>query len=377
MRRGAVLLLAAALLTWAAPRAARAQATHADSAAILFDAAVRLDLEGKRVAADAVFDYIVRRFGDTPAAATARDRLAARPAEPERGGRLELLAWGTIYGAWLGIAVPIAAGAEGTVPYGIGLIVGPPLGYSVARSYLETARPTLGQARAMTFAFRWGSWQASGWLGALTADVSTEGAFTAMIAGGLGGMAAAASYTRHRNVSAGAVASASHGAYWGTYFGLMALGIFEIEGDNALRTVLLAGDFGMVAAMATAPKDITTGRVWMTTAAGVAGMAAGWGLDLILSREDISQQVVFAVPTITTAIGLVAGVALAKGEERDRRAVAPDGAAPSASALLQVDGHGTRLGLPAPMPALVPVGERAWRRLYRPAVAVPLFRMEF
>jgi len=376
MRRGAVLLLVVALIAWAAPRAALAQASRADSAAILYDAAVRLDLEGKRAAADAVLDFIVRRFGDTQPAAAARSRLAARPAEPERGGRLELLGWGTVFGMWLGIAAPLAAGAEGATVYGVALIVGGPLGFVASKAYVDAARPTLGQARAMTFGFRWGTWQAAGWQAALTsADISTERGMTVAIAGGLGGMAAASLYTRHRSVSAGAVASASQGAYWGTYFGLMALGIADIEGDDALRTVLAAGDVGMIAAMITAPRDITTGRVWMTSAAGLAGMAAGWGLDLIIQPDD--SHVILAIPTITSALGLVAGVALSKREERERRAAAPDRSALPTTALLQVDGDGARLGLPALMPTVVPVGEQGWRRVYRPAVAVPLLQVSF
>jgi hypothetical protein len=367
------LAIAAAL---AVPPAVRAQATRADSAAILLDAAQRLDAEGKRAAADAVLDYILRRFGDTPSAAAARTRLAGRAAEPERSGRLELLAWGALDGAWLGIAVPAALGASGTTAYGIGMIVGGPIGFLVSKAYADAARPTLGQARAITFAFQWGTWQAIGWLAALTTgDLSSETAFSSMVAGGLGGAAFAALYGRHRTVPVGVMTATSHAAYWGTWFGLMGWPLLDLEDDAGLRLVLAAGDVGLLIAALTAPRDITSGRVWLTTAAGIAGMAVGGGLDLIL--QPSSGKVAIAIPTAASAIGLLAGVALAKGAERVRNARAPGRTTPETSALLQIDEAGAHLRVPAPAPFLVPVGERGPRRLYRPALAVPLFHATF
>jgi hypothetical protein len=376
MHRTLPFLALAGALAVAAPCIARAQATRADSAAILLDAARRLDVEGKRAAADAVLDYILRRFGDTPAAADAKTRLAGRPAEPERSGRLELLAWGAIDGAWLGIAVPLALGATGTAPYGIGLIAGGPVGFFVAKTYADAARPTLGQARAITFGFNWGTWQTVGWLAALTSgDLHGETVFASMVAGGVGGAAFAAAYGRHRTVPAGAMTAVSQGAYWGTWFGMMCWPIFGLTGDAGLRLGLAAGDVGLLVAALTAPKDISPGRVWLTTAAGIAGIAVGGGIDLLLQPSDAKTAA--AIPVATSAVGLIAGVALAKGAERVRSARAPARSAPEASALLQVDEAGTRLGVPFPVPTLVPVGERGPRRLYRPALAVPLLRATF
>ena len=84
MRR---LLVVLALLTAAAsalPRAARSQATRADFAAILHHASQRLNVEGKRAAADALLDFILRRFGDTPAAALCRlSEPSAAPSSPQ------------------------------------------------------------------------------------------------------------------------------------------------------------------------------------------------------------------------------------------------------------------------------------------------------
>ncbi len=377
MPRTLALLALVGALGTLAPHAVRAQATRADSAAILLDAARRLDAEGRRPAADAVYDYIVRRYGETPAAAEAKTRLAeGRQAEPERSGRLELLAWGAIDGAWLGVAVPVALGATGTAPYGIGLIVGGPAGFLLAKVYADGAHPTLGQARAITFGFQWATWQTVGWAAALTrGTLSARTVFGAMAAGGVVGAVFAAEYGRHRSIPAGVMTAVSHGAYWGTWFGMMAWPLLGLEGDAGLRLGLAAGDAGLLVAALSAPPDISPGRVWLTTAAGIAGLAVGGGIDLILRPGD--EKVAIGIPMATSALGLVAGVALAKGAERVRSAQAPARPSPDASALLQVDESGTRLGVPLPRPTLVPVGERGPRRLYRPALAVPLRRAAF
>ncbi len=377
MSRVVPLVALACALAALAPRPVRAQAARADSAAILLSAARQLDAEGKRIAADAVYDYIVRRFGDTPAGAEAKTKLAVgRPAEPERSGRLQLLAWGAIDGAWLGVAVPLAFGATGTAPYGIGLIAGGPVGFFVAKAYADHARPTLGQARAITFGFDWGSWQTVGWVAALTTgELSTEPVFGSMAAGGVGGAVFGAVYGRSHSIPAGVMTAVSHGAYWGTWFGLMGWPLLGLEDDAGFRLALAAGDAGLLVAALTAPKDISPGRVWLTTAAGIAGIAVGGGIDLRLQPSD--DKVAIGIPVATSAIGLVAGIALAKGAERVRSARAPAPPVPDATALLQVDERGTRVGLPVPSPMLVPVGERGARRLYRPALAVPLLRASF
>ncbi len=374
MRLSPVLALAALVLV-AAPRPSAAQATRSDSAATLLDAARRFEAEGNRAAASALWDQILRRFADTPAAAEARAQLGAHPGEGERSGRLELMAWGGIHGAWLGLAIPGALGAEGRGPYSAGLILGAPAGVIASRLYADAAHPTLGQARAMNLGFRVGTWQTVGWLAALTkTDLSTEAILGSMVLGGIGGEAAAAIYTRHRTVPVGVVTAASHGAEWGTWFGLMGWPILGLKGDAGLAFALAATDAGLIFAAVTAPRDITTGRVWITTAAGIAGAAMGAGLDLLIQPSD--EKIAFLIPTLGSALGLGVGIGMAKGVESVRGASAPSHD-PPALALLQMDEAGTRIGMPAVTPALVRAGERGPQPLYRPALAVSLFRAEF
>src|SRR5512140_1447387 len=95
--RLALILLGVA----AVPRPVFGQAA-ADTAAILLDAASRLDREGRGDAAATLLEYIRSHYATTPAAAEAATRLAGRPPAESRirrelrgpGGRTELMVWG-------------------------------------------------------------------------------------------------------------------------------------------------------------------------------------------------------------------------------------------------------------------------------------------
>ena len=374
MRRTlAVLMLLAAGLA-AAPRRAHAQTSRADSANVLLQTARRLEAEGNRAAADALLRELLRNFGDTKAAEAARGTLPAGPPAADRSGRLELIAWGTIYGTFLGLAVPAALGVNNASAYGAGLLIGPAGGFFLSSAYAASARPSLGRARAMTFGFRWGTEQTALWLAALGGG-SAQAVWGTMILGGAAGVTAAALYTRNRSISPGLVTAASHGSSWGTWFGLMGLGMFEVSSDDAFKLVLAAGDAGLLTAIALTPPQVSTGRVWMTTAAGIAGAAAGFGLDLVVQSSD--RRVNFALPTIGSALGLLAGARMAKRSEEDSRRLGAHDGAQLPSALVEFGASGARLGFPSLTPTLVPVGERGVRRLYRPALAVPLFHAAF
>lgn len=375
MRRTLAIFMLLAAGLFAGPRLANAQTSRADSANVLLATARRLEAEGNRAAADALLRELLRNFADTPAAESARGSLPPRPPEADRSGRLELVAWGTIYGAFLGLAVPAALGVDNASTYGAGLLVGPAAGFFLSSAYASSARPSLGRARALTFGFRWGTQQALLWRAAIGGEPSAQAVWGTMILGGAAGVTGAALYTRNRDISPGLVTAASHGSNWGTWFGLMGLGMFDLWNDDSFKVVLATGDAGLLAALLTTPPRISTGRVWMTTAAGIAGAAAGFGLDLVLQSDNV--QLNFALPTIGSAIGLLAGARMAKRSEDDSRRMGTAGGAQLPSALVELGARGARLGFPALTPTLVPVGERGVRRLYRPAISVPLFHAAF
>ena len=372
--RAVLLVIALALVAWTFPRPVSAQVSRPDSAAVLLNAAQRLEADGQRVAASAVLTFIVRNFGDTPSGAEARRELESRPAEGEGSGRVELVAWGTLYGAWMGIVVPAALSVEQPELWGVGLLAGGPLGYAAAQSYANSHHVTLGEARAMSFGFRWGTMQAIGWLGELTDNASAETVFTTMGLGGLGGMVLGGATARRNHLTAGQVAYSAQGYYWGTYYALTLVAIANIDGHTG-RWILAGGDIGMLAGAAMAPEGITAGRAWLTSAMGIAGMAAGFGLDLIIQPDN--TKLLLGIPMVTSAVGLILGTRSAR--EMAQRGPDNGGGAGVAlpTALLDIGASGLRVGVPAPVPIMQRVGERGPRPILRPALTVQLLHATF
>lgn len=373
MNRRLVVAALAAVLTLAAPRAATAQATGADSAAVLLDAARRLEAQGQRAASHAILAQLLQRWADTPAGMEAARMIAERPAPTEGSGRFRLLAWSTIYGAWLGVAVPAAAGAESSTPYGVGLLLGGPAGLVLANAYARAVRPTAGQTDAIIFGSQWGTWQGLGWLLATTSDVGDRTPFTALVLGGVGGLAAGHVVASSLHPTAGQTSFVSHAANWGTWYGIVAAVLTDAEGDAALSTVLGAGDVGLLAGALGVPRDVSAGRVWLTSAIGVAGAAAGFGIDLLVKPDE--DKIILLIPALTSAVGLVYGWHVTDDLDR-RRSLAPSGRRDLAALVGLGDGR-VRLGAPDVLPTLVKVAQGRLRPVYRPALAVPLVRVAF
>lgn len=368
----AVLLLLG--LQVAAPRSALAQA-RADSAAVLLDAARRLEAEGQRDVAQALYRFIARQYAGTPAAAAvvALSRRLDELGDP-RAGRTELMVGGTLYGAWLGVAIPLALDADRPEAYGIGLLAGAPLGFLAARAYANAHALTEGQARAITFGGAWGTWQGAGWsqvfrLGRSTepcpwdpaqrcetGDATTETTL-AMIAGGLAGIGAGVLLAR-RPIRAGTATAVSLGSGWGTVYGFGTAVLTGLDDDERATwaLTLIGGNVGIVASALLAERmRLTRERARLISIAGVAGGLAGLGLDLLIQPRD--ERLAVAIPMATSALGLVLGVSWTRHHDQVR----PEHDAPppdEAAALLRIDGGSASFGVPQARIALLPTNER-------------------
>src|SRR5690606_28158570 len=197
-------------LAVAAPGRAAAQGAPVDTAAVLLDLAGKLETEGRLEAARMLYRLILERYPSAAAAGEARLRLGfvdrrIDVARAEQSGRTELLVWSTLYGLWLGVAVPAAFGADDAEMYGIGLLVGGPSAFAVARGYARRHPLSVGQARAITFGGTWGTWQGFGLREVIDIGTDTEtvcftggcvevetdereAAFAAAVLGGLAGI---------------------------------------------------------------------------------------------------------------------------------------------------------------------------------------------
>lgn len=401
LRRTAVLLLLLVLASGARPSGrAFAQVTAADSAEVLLDAATRFAAEGRPDVAEALYRSILERFPSTPAAEVARLRLGeTRAAGTAGSGRVELEVWTTLYGLWLGTAVPGALGAESSEAYGFGLLLGGPLGFVAGKRIAGSRALTEGQARAITLGGTWGSWQGLGW--AQVMDLGSESAcypdgyggeycsneggtseetLTAMILCGAAGIATGAVLSNH-TISPGVATAVNFGALWGTWFGFGFGDLVGLEGDELLAATLMGGDAGLLAMALKAPEwNPTRSRVRIVSIYGVIGTVSALGLDLLLQPDDDKVAIGIALA------GSVAGLALGAGATRDQNA--PGGASGAAStgtpgpgtspgaALLNVSGGRWSIGAPLPTPRLVELdGPRGTIR--KPALGVMLFSARF
>ncbi|MGH7476410.1 MAG: tetratricopeptide repeat protein [Longimicrobiales bacterium] len=377
----ALVLLATAL--GSAPAAAQ-QPTRADSAAVLLDAARQLDAAGRGEAADALFDLILERYGDTPAAEQVRARrVQPGQARMSRAGNTELVVWSALYGLWLGVAIPAAADADGPKAYGAGLLLGGPAGFLAGRAYARSRPVTPGHARAITFGGTWGTWQGFGWAEGLDwgaqqqacvppdfcevdVDSETRARFVSAIVGGLAGIGIGAWVADTHDISRGTATMVDFGALWGTWYGWS---LAEIGGvQQEIEAALIGGNAGLLAMALLAPRwNLSHSRARLINIAGVVGLLGGIGIDLLVQPDN--DDVALAIPVLTSAAGLAFG-ALAT---RDRGVGGDGGGGGRGGALLERHGGDWDLGLPATTPLLVagPDGQR------RASLRVPLLRASF
>jgi hypothetical protein len=368
--------------------------TRADSAAVLLHAVEQLRLRGETEAIRAVLEYIERQYAGTAAAAEVpRVRLALRRAPAaERAGRTEMMVWGASYGAWLGVAVPIMFDSDAAEAYGVGLLLGAPAGFAVARSYARATQLTEGQARAITFGSSWGTYQGFGWAEALDLGVRraewcwpdeyydcTEAHVPTRVAlgvlGGLAGIGTGAVLAR-RPITIGTAAAVNSSALWGTWLGWGLSYIGGLEDDALLTSTLVAGNAALLAAGFVAPGwEVSESRVRLVSIGGVIGGLAGLGLLLIVQPED--DKVAVAFPLVGSALGLAAGVhgtregaAESAGAGGDGMGMGPGAAgAATRGALVNRDGGRWTFDIPDAAVTMqrVPAG-------VRPAAYVPLVR---
>jgi hypothetical protein len=381
------LLMLVVFLLAGAPSVARAQVTAADSAAVLLRTAEEFEREGETEVAAALYTFILEHFGATPAAAEARARLFEPGDRFDPVSRLELPVFGTLFGAWLGVAVPAAFGAESSEAFGAGFLVGAPLGLFSARAAQRARQYSEGQARAISWGGVYGTWQGFGWAEVfdLTTDEICDGSgcydsgdneqaiFGSMVLGGLAGVTTGALIARNP-VRSGVSSAAQGGSIWGTLYGAAIASFFDPEGDTGLAAALLAGNAGLLAGVGLARKyDLTRPRVRWINLGALAGGLVGLGVDLLVQPDD--DNVAIAIPLVAS----IGGLGIAASATRDLRpnAIEGEGAQDDTGALLGYGPDGWRVAPPLPVPAMLPGEDVNGRTEWRPGITLRLFHATF
>ncbi len=367
-------ILLVIVIVGSANRGLGAQVSPADSAAVLLAAAQELLALGEERSFEAVLQLIISRFPDTPAG-----REAAGVLDEFRGtlqiqsGRTALTVWSTIYGTWLGVAIPAALGADDPSPYGAGLLIGAPLGFFASRAYATGTSMSSGQAGIIIFGSWWGTYQGLGWYQVANSDGlgSDESVFAAMVVGGLAGMGAMAAVARSTDISPVTSAMVTHGALWGSWYGFAAAVVADFDESGTWATGLLSGNVGAVLGAVTAPKvPWTSGQVRLISIAGFAGLVAGFGIDLLAEVDD--EKTAIIIPTAGATIGLLVAGYSFRGPgtvEQNSRGL-PGGA------LLQL-GAAPGFDIPLPIPSSVLGRGRDGALVRKPAIRFDLLRVSF
>lgn len=363
-----VWLLAAAALVARAP-AASAQLSPADSAAVLLDAAKRFEAEGRSEVAEALYRFVGDHFAATPSGSQALARLTTvQSVGAQRSGRVELQIWTTLYGLFLGVAVPGAFGANDSEPYGLGLLAGGPVGFMAGGLIARSRNLTEGQARAITLGGSWGIWQGAGWAAVLDlghqeiciddapfpeycyeeGDGSEE-MFTSMIVGSLAGMVAGAALST-RPITPGTATTVNFGALWGTWFGVASGVLLDLEGDALMAATLMGGNAGLVTTAVLAPGwNVSRSRARIVSIFGVIGGLSGLGIDLLAQPDD--DKTAIGIPLGTSVVGLALG--MMRTRDYDRGTFSPGEAGAFSGALLDRTRGSWSVGVPVPRPVLL------------------------
>jgi hypothetical protein len=331
-----------------------------------------LERDGRADLARDLLEHLRRRWPETPAAQAALERMRALPSEELSAfSRTSFVAYHTLYGAFLGAAIPAAFDANDPEPYGAGLLIGAPLGFIGSRIYERKRLVTDGQAGIIQFGSFWGAWQGIGLQLALDIGEETTCDFdvcftetpatavwTSAIVGSLTGLGAGL-YAARKPVAGGTSSMVFHGSLWGTWYGIATGILLDAEDDQLLGAALIGGNAGLLFGAIAGPQwRPSSSRVRIISAAGLAGGLAGLGSVLLFNIDDEKGVVA------TTAAGSTLGLVLATTLGADRGDRLGQETFPIAPAVLSGEGR-LRWGIPLPTPVSLELNTgqrvRAWR----------------
>ena len=356
-------------------------------ARIIYEAAVKLMTEGVYNQALRRFDRIIEEYGESPYTGLARQkkqeihRLREVKEIISKRARAGLFVFGTLYGTWLGVGTGIIA-ESAELACGLGLIVGPLLGFGVALEQTREARISDGQASLIGLGGAWGTWQGIG--AALVADSDAKTVLGAGMGGGALGILTSCLLIRKMDVSTGEATMINFGGVWGTWFALCGAEIADVkEGDTILGSAMAGGNLGLLTMGMLAPKmGISGPRARLINLGGIVGSLYGLGTAVLLDVHDRARPT-FGLVMAGGVLGLSAGTYFTRDYDVEKgyfalhesgslpRAgrgavaqgiLAPLGTTIGKQAVLQVEDRALRLGFPSPMfrPIVLPEGQVTW-----------------
>jgi len=235
-------------------------------------------------------------------------------------GRNDLLLFGGYYGLWLGFAIPMALDADDPEPYGVGLLLGGPVGFTLASRLTRDADISEGRATMIALGGNLGTWQGLGW--AAHADADAPATVATGIGAGLAGIGTAVWLTSHHDFSEGHAALTDAAMSWGAWFGMVVAGMSDA---NEILPPVLIGSDALLLITGLAARDVvmTEKQVRLLSLKGVVGAVMAMGAVLIAQPD--SQEAAWGIIGLGSATGLVLGFHQAGESEPRKRDAAASG----------------------------------------------------
>jgi hypothetical protein len=220
-------------------------------------------------------------------------------------GRNDLKLFGGFYGLWLGIAVPIALEADSPEAFGVGLLLGGPLGWGTAAALSRNTDMTEGRASIISLGGWLGTWQGLGW-SSLNDNLDGHQVVGYGVLGGLAGIAAASALTSKVEFTEGHGELTHSANLWGAWFGIVAGVLLDHQNDDLLRFALIGSDALVLGTgLATKGSPLKEKQVRLVNLAGLMGGVMGLGIILIAQPED--ETGVMAILGLSSLTGLIVG----------------------------------------------------------------------
>ena len=226
--------------------------------------------------------------------------------------RVGLVAFGTLYGTWVGLGTGILADSA-RLGF-LGMMAGPAAGMGAALRHTREAPITTGQASLLALGGAWGTWQGTG--AAILAGSRYKTVVAASMGGGALGLLTSSHIVLGRYVSASEATLVNFGGIWGAWFALCAARSLGVkDGDAILASAMAGGNLGLLGAGTLAPRaGMSAGRARLINLGGIIGTLYGLGTAVLADRHHQARPT-FAMMLAGGILGLGAGTWLTGDDE--------------------------------------------------------------
>jgi len=261
-----------------------------------------------------VLEKLAQYYPGTIAAQQAqalRDSLMTLPPMQDRSGRVGVVVFSTLYGTWLGVALPVIAEADDPKAFVASMMAGSTIGLVASLNATKNHPISDGRASLINFGGWFGTWQGIAWSNAFGAE-GGRNVVTGAVIGGLAGIGASVALTANKNIRPGYATLINFGGIWGTWFALCAAEITEVRAEETEYGFIAAGgDIGILATAIAAKNTLMSrGRARLINIAGVVGTVFGLGAAVLIEVDE--AQTAFAMMGAGSLTGLLIGSAATK-----------------------------------------------------------------